>query len=386
MGTASLALPQLVDEVLAVNPTLAAMVAAWQAAAERYPQVVALDDPMFTYMQGLPMGWMVEGSQRVPWPGKRTLDGQVARARANAACHEVADTRLRLVESAQMAYFDYFLVARLQELNAATVQLMEQFRSVARTRYETAAVPFQDVLEANVELADLEARAAELNREQRIAAARINTLLHRDPYGVLAPAPADLPVPSAIAPVETLVAVALAQRPDLAAEAARICAEEAALARAWKDYYPDVDLAFKHDHFMPSEMQNQVGLNLSVPLWQQKRAAAVREACARLQQQRAQYEERADAIRFDVQAAASRAIETRRIVDLYRQRIIPTTEQSAQAAQSAYVAGQIDFLRLIEIQKRLQQQRAKQVEALVEYHRQAAALERAVGGIVPAAN
>src|SRR6516162_4825645 len=35
------------QEVLTRNPTLAKMTAAWQAASARYPQVTALDDPMF---------------------------------------------------------------------------------------------------------------------------------------------------------------------------------------------------------------------------------------------------------------------------------------------------------------------------------------------------
>ncbi len=38
----------LVEQVLARNPSLAQMVAAWQAASARYPQVTSLDDPTFS--------------------------------------------------------------------------------------------------------------------------------------------------------------------------------------------------------------------------------------------------------------------------------------------------------------------------------------------------
>src|SRR5262245_7112987 len=37
---------ELIDAVLARNPTLVQMTAAWQAASARYPQVTSLDDPM----------------------------------------------------------------------------------------------------------------------------------------------------------------------------------------------------------------------------------------------------------------------------------------------------------------------------------------------------
>ena len=42
-----LSLASLVAEVQAVHPSVEAMYSAWQAAAQKYPQVISLDDPMF---------------------------------------------------------------------------------------------------------------------------------------------------------------------------------------------------------------------------------------------------------------------------------------------------------------------------------------------------
>ena len=73
-GQAELSVEQLVAEVQARNPSLQAASAAWRAAAERYPQVVSFDDPMFTGMigpKGIGMedggGWMVASLAKVPW-------------------------------------------------------------------------------------------------------------------------------------------------------------------------------------------------------------------------------------------------------------------------------------------------------------------------------
>src|SRR5947209_5194772 len=46
-GMSELSAEVLVQQVLARNPTLAQMTAAWQAARARYPQVTSLEDPMF---------------------------------------------------------------------------------------------------------------------------------------------------------------------------------------------------------------------------------------------------------------------------------------------------------------------------------------------------
>src|SRR5262249_48623390 len=47
LGLGELSLEVFVEQVLARNPTLAQMNAAWQTATARYPQVTSLDDPMF---------------------------------------------------------------------------------------------------------------------------------------------------------------------------------------------------------------------------------------------------------------------------------------------------------------------------------------------------
>src|SRR5216684_1782819 len=46
-GMVELSADALVEQVLARNPSLTQMTAAWQAASARYPQVTSLDDPMF---------------------------------------------------------------------------------------------------------------------------------------------------------------------------------------------------------------------------------------------------------------------------------------------------------------------------------------------------
>ena len=139
-GQAELSVEQLVAVVQARNPSLLAASAAWRAAAERYPQVVSFDDPMFTGMigpKGIGMedggGWMVAASQRVPWAGKRALRGSVAAAEAEAMRGDIGDTRLRLAEAARTAFYDYYLARRQMEVNTSTQRLLEQFRAIRAT-------------------------------------------------------------------------------------------------------------------------------------------------------------------------------------------------------------------------------------------------------------
>jgi outer membrane protein TolC len=391
-GLAELAVEQLVAEVQARNPSLQAASAAWRAAAERYPQAVSLDDPMFKYMLGAQSigvdnggGWMVEASQKIPWAGKRALRGSAASAEAEAMKGDIGDARLRLSEAARTAFYDYCLARREMDVNTSTHRLVTQFREIAWNKYQVNQATQQDVLQADVELATLESRRTELTRDEQVAIARINTLLHRAANHPLPPPPAKVPLPDSLPAAEALQQAAAESRPDLFAMQARIRAEQANVALACKEYYPDLNLVAKYDGFMPEEMRPQVGMELNVPLQRGRRSAAVREASERLQQRCAEYQDRLDQVRFEVQSALDRAAQSQRVIRLYEEKILPATQRSVESAQSNYTSGKLDFLRLIDAERQVYTQREMYYRAIAEYHRRLAELERAVGGSLPEA-
>ena len=388
-GRSELELSVLIEEVLARNPSLQVAIATWREAAQRYPQVVSLEDPMFGTMlapnawgdETLEGGYMLEASQKLPWPGKRQLRGQAALAEASAARFDVGDTRLMLVEATKLSFFDYYLARREMEVNEKNVQIMEEFRNTASTKYRANQVTQQDVLQADVELAELKRRRYELERMEQVAVARINTLLHRNADHPLPSPPAQLKQTTETPTAANLQELAIMRRPDLAAVEARIRAEQANVALAAKEFYPDIEIAGRYDAFWQEEpLRPSVGVNLNVPIYREKRRAAVREAMFRVRRQRAEFEQRIDSIRNDVQAAYARLIESRRINELYQQSLLPIAQQNVDAARSGYTAANVDFLRLIEAQRQHFMLQERSYEAEAEYHRRLAELERLIGG------
>jgi len=380
---------QLVAEVQARNPSLQAASAAWRAAAERYPQAVSLDDPMLTTMitpSGVGTdnggGWMVQASQKVPWAGKRALRGSVASFEADVMQGDIGDTRLRLAEAARTTFYDYYLARREMDVNASTCRLLTQFREIARNKYELGQATEQDVLQADVELASLESRRTELGRDEQVAIARINTLLHRAPDYPLPPPPDKVPLPDSLPTAEALQQAAVRCRPDLYALQARISAEQANVALACKEYYPDVNLVAKYDGFMPEDMRPQVGMDINVPIRFARRSAAVREASDRMAQRRAEYQDRLDQVRYEVQSGLARASQSQRVVHLFEEKILPAAQRSLDSAQANYTSGKLDFLRLLDAERQLNTQHEMYYQAMAEYHRRLAELDRAVGAPV----
>jgi outer membrane protein TolC len=391
-GLSELSAEALADQVIARNPSLAQMVAAWQAVAARYPQVTSLDDPMLGTMvapasigsNDVDFGYRVELSQKFPLFGKRGFRGENALAEASAACNDVGAMRLELVEGAKHAFADYFLVSRALEVNEEGLKFLADIRANAKERYEKVpGANEQDVLQADVELGRQRQRTITLERMRRVAVARINTLLHLSPDSPLPPAPRVLRPGSLPADAAELRSLALARRPDLRALADRVRSEEANLGLASREYYPDLEVSAAYDTIMGNgpmrDLAPQVGVRLNVPLRLDRRAGAVAEAQAKVAGRRAELARQTDQVNFQVQEAYEQVLESDRVVRLYEDSIIPSARENVRAAQSSYVGGKIPFLSLVEAERNLVELRDRYYEAVAELFRRRATLDRVTG-------
>jgi outer membrane protein TolC len=388
----ALSLATLVEEVLARNPSLAQMVAVYETANARYPQVTSLDDPMFGSMLAPPSfasnavqpGYRLEVSQKLPFPGKLRLRGQGALADADAANNDVEDMRLQLTEAARLAFYEYFLVDRALAVNEESLGLLKRFRQTADSRFKTPLGNLQEVLQADVEIGRQRERGLTLERMRKVAMARINTLRNFPLNEPLLPAPEKLNVVPGLPSAEHLRTLALAQRPDLKALQDRIRAEQTALTLALREYYPDAEVTAAFDTIMgngPSrDLAPQVGFRLNLPMRLGRRDAAVVEARAKVAQKQAELASRVNQVQFQVEEAYQQMVESERILDLYKKDVLPAAERNVTAAQKAYENTKIPFLSLIEAQRNVVNLRDRFYEATADYFRRRATLERVIGG------
>lgn len=391
-----LRLQDFVADVVAKYPSIEAMMAAYQAAAQRYPQAIALDDPMLMAMTAPESlnsavaegAYALELRQKLPWFGKRALRGEVAAEEAAAAGHEVQDARLKVALVAQTAYIEYYLADRQLELNKKSSGLANEFLEIAQVRFRTNQVTQQDVLQAELELAELSRRKLELQRMRRVATARMNTLLLQPPNLQL-PSPQldaeDYQIPS---DPSLLYEWAQRNRPDLAAQAHQVEAENANLALAYKQYYPDGEFFGRYDTFwQPSstqgDLRGQVGVAVNLPVYRGKLNAAVCEAKFRLQRERAEYEQLVAEIQLEVQTALEQVRESEQAVQLYEQRILPAAEQYLDAVRSNYEVGKATSLDFVQAQRELLKVREQQLMSRSTLAQRMVELERNVGGSLP---
>jgi cobalt-zinc-cadmium efflux system outer membrane protein len=396
----ALSVDALVEDVLARNPSLAQMTAAWQATSARYPQVRSWDDPILSGMiapssfgsNAVEGGYRVELSQKIPFPGKLRLRGQGALAEASAAGNDVEDMRVQLIESTRLAFYEYYLAARAIAVNEESLVLLKQFRENADVRYKNGQVPQQDILQADVEIGRQQERGLTLERMRKVSIARMNTLRNLPPDHPVPAPPDQLKVTQGLPDVEHLRSVAIARRPDLKALEDRIAVEKTSLALAFKDFYPDVEVAAAYDTIMGNgparDLAPQIGVRMNLPIRVGRRNGAVAEAHAKIAQKHAELASRLNQVQFQVQEAYEQLLESERILALYEKTIMPAASKNVKAAQDAYVAATgkmpFPFLSLIEAQRNLVNLRDRNYEATADYFRRLATLERVIGGPIPA--
>lgn len=381
---------KLIRSVLARNPSIAAAREGMRAALEEVPQATALDDPMVGYeiaplsvMGDVPLGHIVSIRQKLPFPGKRRLAGEAALALAEAEAAEIDVVRLELAQMASALYDDLYVVARALEINAHHRELLEQMKKSAEAQYVAGRAAQQDPIQAEVELARLARERLGLEAERDQIAARINGLLHRAPSAPLPDAPADLRV--AAAPQGTsadLQVRAVRTRPQREAVRARIRAARTRIDLAERAYYPDFEVMGSYNSMWDmTEHQWMVGVMIDIPIFRDKRRAAVEQA--RAQAARAGFEDErlVDEIRVEVDRAHRRVVEAEKLVAVYEKQLVPAARAQVDAARAGFTSAQTSFLAVVDAHKNLRESELDLAMARAELSRRRAALARVVGDI-----
>ena len=232
------------------NATIRAARARLRAAQERPAQVSALDDPTFTYEGfNIPENFdltrtdnnILKLSQKLPFPGKRRLRGEVATYEAAIASEDVRRVEVMTRAEVKKAYYDLWQVHQNLLIYSREKELAAQFATIAEKKYAVGQVSQPDVLRAQVELTRLINRVTTQTLKLGEVRAMLNGLLSRPPEAPLG-VPHDAPKPVVRQTLAQLTELTLNTRPEITANAAAIARDTATLALSRKAYFPDFEV------------------------------------------------------------------------------------------------------------------------------------------------
>lgn len=384
----------VVAYALANNPEIQAACFNARALAARVPQVTTLPDPQLislVFLESIqtaagPQELSLSLSQQFPWFGELALRGDVASYEAAAAFARVVVEELRILEQVKRQYYAVYFFARAAETTRALEDPLKDIIESARTRFETAVGGgLESVLQAQVELSNLQARLIELRQQKGEAQARLAGLLHLPPYVKIEPLQR-IPL-EAVAEAEKLVGLVDQCQPELNARRQEIARDRASVALARKQYYPDVMLTFNwyamsEPGLSPvanGEDAFALGVGANLPIYRRRLDAAVREAQFRVAQNTQRYAAAVDQYSSESLALYNQFVQHQEVLDVLEKEIIPRAEQTLELSVEGYRVGRVTFQQMIANYQSLLNFRIQRYQRQMLREQTVASLERAVG-------
>ncbi len=357
-------LARLTTQALAANPTLQANQASARAATNRIRAAGALPDPMlsagvmnlalprFAFRESDFTEVDLELSQEFPWPGTLGARTQAARAEARRAGAQVAARRREIVVRTAELYY------RLRYVVTARATLQRQRRvlaaavEIATARYASTSAPQSDPLQARVELARLDAEAADWAEQQTKVGAELKAL-----RGVRGSESLTIEL---IRPETVLLALhggqpgalftpdSLPAHPRLAARRAALEAAERRVRVEQLGTRPDFTITTRYGARPLGSDFLSAFVGVRVPLWAGRKQGRLADAArADVDAARADLAEETVALEAELQTARAGVASRETRLRLLVTQVVPSGRASVDAVLRSYRVGQAPFLTVL---------------------------------------
>jgi outer membrane protein TolC len=292
--------------------------------------------------------WMFSASQMVPFPGKLSLKGEMASRESESLRASYDSSRLKVIMKVKELYYDLFLGYRNLDLLKDRVALFSRIEDAATARYSSGMGPQQDVLMAQTEKYMLLEKEEMQKQKIQSLEAMLNSTLGREVNSPLG-RPSD-PSPNVFTrSLDELLRMAYENSPEVRSREKMVGSSETRVRMAEKEYYPDFTFT---GNVMKrrGEFDDMWSLTaaMNIPLYYRtKQRQAVSEAKASLSEARNELEATRLMIASNIRDSYAMLTSAQRLMELYRDGLIPKTTQDFESALAGYSAGKVDALTVI---------------------------------------
>lgn len=386
----------LVATAIAENPELKSSQARWLMFSSKIRQASSLEDPMLMFkLQNMvnraPLSFNKDSntakvigiSQQIPFWGKRELREEVARYEADSYRWLIDERKLELERMVKETSYQLFNIDKALELLARNIAIAGDFIAIAESRYSIGQGAQTDILKAGVDRSRMLDMQISLQQQRRTQAANLNYLLSR-PAGTAVGSFAPFDLPHINKSAEELRELAYSTRPQLKSMVSLVNKGSKAMVLAKRESYPDFAVSLEYMQRQPAmgdpgfDMYS-LSLTFNLPLQKERRAAMVAESEAETSMASAEIAALKNSISYIIGDTLAQLERRRKLVDLYRDGIIPQSEQALESALIGYRAGKVDFLTLLDSRVTLFNFQRELYESQAEYMMALARLEAAVG-------
>ena len=344
------------------NPELKVLFHEWKASTYKISKEFSLPDPQFSYTDYSEESDKQEAysfSQMIPWPEKLWIKKNRAAIGSDEAHFRFLARRLEIIRQITEAYYEYAYLSKAVLITGENMKLLKNFEGVAQAKYASGLTKNQDLLKIQVELGILENELTSMEDMRYPLMARLIALLSLSEETRL-PWPSDSLEDAAMSAdyedVGLLIKKIQNHNPELAASEKNVNGEKQELRLAKRSYIPDFMVTLTQEKMRPTTMGNQedpwmIMFSVNVPLWFGRINAEVQEARASLLAAEAGQENKSNELESMLSMTHYKLRDALRQSRLYKDALIPKAVQALNATKSAYEAGSMDFLSLIDAQR-----------------------------------
>ncbi|KUG22321.1 heavy metal rnd efflux outer membrane protein, czcc family [hydrocarbon metagenome] len=384
----------LIAEALKNSPEIKASQAGIEAARLRITQAGSLPDPMimagyqnegfdsYTYGDMEGSQWMFSASQQFLFPGKRSLKRE--RTKRDAESLEAMHEQLKLKTTARVKelYYDLFLAYKNIDLLKEKGDLIIRMESLALVRYAAGTAMQQDVIMTQTEKYMLLEKEEMGQQKIQSLEAMLKAFVGRH-QGDSLPRPSEPAYQPFTLDINDAVKLAMQNSPELKSRQKMLEAANAKVAMAKKEYYPDFALSggyYNRSGDFPDMWAATVTFNLPV-YFQSKQKPAEMEAKAILSQ--AGQELAATQLMIEAALRDNYAMlrSAERLMEIYKDGILPKTRQDIEQALTGYSAGRGETVNILSRLKTLLDYELLYWSQLVEREKAVARVQAITAGL-----
>lgn len=332
-------------------------------------------------------------AQELEWAGQWGLRQDAAAYGLDEASALVSDAERLTLAEVREAYYGAVAAQRRADVAADIAELTRRLEEATRTELEAGEVSVLDANLATIEAGRGRARLLSAQRQRKSALLELKRVIGMMPetplqvdFRVAEPGPpgadagdaASMPDPAVLS-VDSLVDVALAQRPDLRGADAAVSRARELQRLSRREAIPNLRLLVPiRWRGVGAETDIGIGVGLSVPVWNRNQGTTDAREATLL---RSRY--RREAVTLEVRTEVRDAVQAYRRASEERQAlessVLRPADTNLDLLEESYQAGKIDLTTLLLLQDQLLDARLEYWDAWLAQRRAHARLRAAVG-------
>jgi len=360
-------LSDLLAYAYVTNPSIASSKESWKMAIENYRIGKSYPDPqlMVTYFPSPietrlgPQDWSLTISQTIPFPGRLTQQGKVLEKSTKISKLKLDKTIKNIVGSVSAAFYELIYIQNAIRIAKSNFNLNQELLKISENSYVDDKALFYDVAKAQAQTAQIQYDILLLEELEQTQKTRINTLVNRAPDADLGRAH-PLTFRQVVYELEEIYELSKNNQEDILIADEKIQKADEIIQLAKLKNLPSFKLGLFYAAIGEPDVPNPpqdagndaVGIQfgLSLPLWFGKNKSRTSKALAGKQKASAEKQTVTNKTNAKISRLWFKLQNSKRLVTLYKDNLIPQSLRSVQTAETWYRQGEGSFSDFLEIQ------------------------------------